>query len=86
MDQAETRFAKRINPVYDLSFPVVGIQPTYGVNADPANYVIVVACNAMKPNSVEDLTVGVVPVSRFTAEISHAAKSGRYKDLLAECK
>jgi hypothetical protein len=65
---------------------VVGLQPTYGVDADPAKYVIVVACNAKKPNSIEDLTVGVVPVSRFTADVADAAKAGHYKDLLAECK
>lgn len=86
MDRAETRFPNRLNPIYDVSYPVLGIQPAYGVGADPARYIIVVACNAMKPNPVEELTVGVIPAARFTANVAHAAKAGQYKYLLAECQ
>ena len=74
---------------YDLSFPVLNVDPTYqsGTGQD-SEWTIIAACTIDHKNVVagSNLAVAIVETSRMTAAITATAKRGGYNHYLKECE
>lgn len=74
---------------YDLSKPVTGAEPKYGISGDAnhADWFVVAACANTK--TVEDdtrLAVGVLHADAYSKSVARKAKTHAFDRYLSECK
>ncbi|MFB8189275.1 hypothetical protein ACFC14_08100 [Microbacterium sp. NPDC055988] len=72
--------------IYDLSFPILGIEPTYEDSDKKDDWAIVAACNGGEESSTlgESLALGVIPRDEFES-VREAASNREFNSLLIEC-
>ena len=71
--------------IYDLSYPILKIDPEYNGGSAKDLWVVVAACGATSKALGEEVPVGVIPTSAYDDDIALKAARGEYDRLLAEC-
>ncbi|WP_199896840.1 hypothetical protein [Streptomyces niger] len=74
---------------YDLSKPVTGAEPTYGVSGDADHvdwFVVAVCANTKNVGDDTRLAVGVLNADAYSKDVARQAKSRAYNRYLTECK
>ena len=66
--------------IYDLSMPLLGVEPTYNDGQPQGLFTVVVQCEAEN-----GYAVGVLPTEAVTSQLREEADEGAFKDQLSEC-
>lgn len=70
--------------IYDLSTPILDMDPTFTITA-AHEFTVVTACGRTMETLEEVVPIGVIPTSQYGEEIRNRALAGDFDVLLSEC-
>ncbi|GAB3819056.1 hypothetical protein GCM10028820_22440 [Tessaracoccus terricola] len=70
--------------IYDLSTPVLGLDPTY-TSLQASAFTVVSACGLDTDHGGDVVPLGVIPTAELSDDVRSRAASGEFDSLLAEC-
>ncbi|TRY17398.1 hypothetical protein FOJ82_12730 [Tessaracoccus rhinocerotis] len=70
--------------IYDVSTPVLGLDPTF-TNLRGGAFTVISACGGMTDSAQEVVPLAVIPTTEVTEQIRERANAGRFDDQLSEC-
>ena len=87
LDHVGQVLSNRTLIIYDLSFPILGIDASFDGNdiAGRSEWLVVTACGATTDIELSNVAVGILPKVNVDAVIDADASSGSFDKLLTEC-